>query len=102
MDQGTLGKLGSKVDETSIASKVSPKLSVPEKAGAKPAASADTVNLTNSAKLLERLDKTLAALPVINADRVAEIKTAIENGDYEIDAEAIADAMVRLDHSLGE
>jgi len=102
MDQGIVGKIGGKVDETSTSSKVSPNSSTNEKAGATPAASSDTVKLTSDAKLLERLDKTLAALPAINADRVAEIKTAIENGNYEIDAEAIADAMIRLDRGLGK
>jgi len=101
MDQGTVGRVGGKVDETSTSSKVPSKSSTNEHAEGRPAASSDTVSLTSSAKLLERLDKTLAALPAINTDRVAEIKTAIENGNYEIDAEAIADAMIRLDRSLG-
>lgn len=101
MDQGTLGKIGTKVEDTTTGNKVAPKATAPDTRAASTATS-DTVNLTSSAKLLERLDKTLAALPVVNAERVAEIKTAIENGDYEIDADAIADAMIRLDRSLGE
>ena len=60
------------------------------------------VNLTTSAKLLERLDKTLAALPTVDSDRVAEIKAAIQDGNYKIDSDAIADAMIRLDRSFGE
>lgn len=104
MDQGILGKVGNKVDETSTSTstKVTSNASTPDKATGNPAAGSDTVNLTSSAKLLERLDKTLESLPAINADRVAEIKTAIESGDYEIDSGAIADAMIRLDRSLGE
>lgn len=102
MDQGTLGKIGTKVDESTTGNKVAPHAAAPDKRAASPATATDTVNLTSSAKLLERLDKTLASLPVVNAERVAEIKTAIENGDYEIDADAIADAMIRLDRSLGE
>ena len=102
MDQGTLGKIGNKVDETRTTSKVSADTAVPDKAPAGGKSAGDTVNLTNSAKLLERLDKSLASLPAVDAGRVAEIKTAIENGDYSIDADAIADAMVRLDRSLGD
>ena len=102
MDQGTLGKIGNKVDETRTSSKVSGDAAAPDKASAAPASSNDTVNLTSSAKLLERLDKTLASLPAVDAGRVAEIKTAIENGDYHIDADAIAEAMIRLDRSLGD
>ena len=102
MDQGILGKIGNKVDETKTSSTVAPQSTTPDKARANPASTRDTVNLTSSAKLLERLDKTLASLPAVNAERVAEIKTAIENGEYEIDTKAIADAMIRFDRSLGE
>ncbi len=102
MDQSTLGKIGNKVDETTTGSKVAPNSATPEQSAKAPTTTTDTVNLTSSAKLLERLDKTLESLPAIDAERVAEIKSAIENGDYEIDSDAIADAMTRLDRSLGE
>ena len=102
MDQGMLGKIGGKVDEAGTGGKVSKDSQAPEKGSVSPAALTDTVNLTSSAKLLERLDKTLASLPAVDSQRVAEIKTAIENGDYQIDADAIADAMIRLDRSFGE
>ena len=101
MDQGQLGKIGNKVDETRTTSKVSADTAAPDKAPTA-ASTSDTVNLTNSAKLLERLDKSLASLPAVDAGRVAEIKSAIENGNYEINADAIAEAMIRLDRSLGE
>jgi negative regulator of flagellin synthesis FlgM len=104
MDQGILGKIGTKVDEagTSSSSKVTTDKAVSDNAAASPSSSNDTVNLTSSAKLLERLDKTLASLPAVDSARVAEIKTAIENGDYQIDADAIAKAMIRLDRSFGD
>ena len=102
MDQGTLGKIGNKVDETRTSSKVSADTAASDKAPTAAPSAGDTVNLTNSAKLLERLDKSLASLPAVDAGRVAEIKTAIENGDYHIDADAIAEAMIRLDRSLGD
>ncbi len=102
MDQGILGKIGNKVDETSTASKVGPNSSAPNQSATSPVSAGDTVNLTSSAKLLERLDKTLESLPAVNAERVAEIRNAIENGDYDIDVDAVADAMIHLDRSLGE
>ena len=102
MDQGILGKIGNKVDEAGTSKKVSPDAAAPAKGKEAPASTGDTVQLTSNAKLLEQLDKTLASLPAVDSARVAEIKTAIENGDYEIDAQAIADAMIRLDRSLGE
>lgn len=102
MDQGTLGKIGNKVDETSTGSKVKPNSAADNTPQSSSTPTRDTVNLTSSAKLLERLDKTLETLPAVNAERVAEIRTAIESGDYEIDSDAIADAMIRLDRSFGE
>ncbi len=102
MDQGTLGKINNKLDATTNSNKVSPSPSQPERSAAAPVPTSDTVNLTSDAKLLARLDKTLESLPVVNAERVAEVTNAIERGDYEIDSDAIADAMIRLDRSLGE
>ncbi|MCH9695745.1 MAG: flagellar biosynthesis anti-sigma factor FlgM [Gammaproteobacteria bacterium] len=102
MDQGTLGKIGGKVDETKTSNTAATTPAKSEQAAAAPASSNDTVNLTSSAKLLERLDKTLESLPAVNSERVAEIRNAIESGNYEIDSDAIADAMIRLDRSFGE
>ncbi|MCB1845715.1 MAG: flagellar biosynthesis anti-sigma factor FlgM [Halioglobus sp.] len=61
----------------------------------------DTVALTSGAKLLERLEKTLTSLPEIDASRVEAVKQAIANGDYEIDANKIADALIRSDREFG-
>ena len=102
MDPGTLGKIGGKVDEAKTSDKVSADSRAPQSESAQPKSATDTVNLTSSAKLLEQLDKTLATLPAVDSNRVAEIKAAIENGDYQIDSDAIADAMIRLDRSFGE
>lgn len=102
MDHGTLGKIGGKVEETGSGGKVAKDSVAPETASPDVRPSTDTVQLTSNAKLLERLDKTLATLPAIDSERVAEIKLAIENGDYQIDSDAIAEAMIRLDRSFGE
>lgn len=60
----------------------------------------DTVELTSSARLLERLEKSLAAMPDLDTSRIEAVKTAIERGDYRIDAERIADALLRSDREL--
>ncbi len=101
MDPSSIGKAGNKLNETS-ASKVSSDAQAPSSKGSAPASKSDTVELTSHAKLLERLDKALASLPAVDDARVAEVKAAIENGEYEIDADAIADAMLRFERSLGE
>lgn len=102
MDQGSIGKLGGKVDEATTGSKVSREQGVADAAKQGSAGSSDTVELTSSARLLERLEKTLAGLPAVDNARVAEVKAAIESGDYEINSDAIADAMIRFERSFGE
>jgi negative regulator of flagellin synthesis FlgM len=101
MDPGALGKVGGKVEDTSTNRKIHERSGDATNAARTGGATNDTVELTSSAKLLERLDKTLASLPVVDSNRVAAVKAAIENGDYEIDAAAIADAMLRFEQSLG-
>ena len=102
MDQGALGKLGNKVDETTTGRKVSGDNRAACAAAKSQAPTNDTVELTSSAQLLERLEKSLASVPDIDSARVAEVKAAIENGEYQIDADAIAAAMIRLERSFGE
>jgi len=102
VDPGAIGKAGNKVDETGTNRKVSGSSGLAPAAPQGRAASNDTVELTSGAKLLERLEKSLAALPDVDSARVAEVKAAIENGEYQIDSDAIADAMIRLERSFGE
>ena len=60
----------------------------------------DTVNLTRSGVLLQRLEETLANTPIVDAGRVSAIRDAITSGQYEVDAAAIADQIIRLDREL--
>ena len=102
MDPSALGKVGNKVSDTGGSRKVSDDSAASKETAQSAVPASDTVELTSSAKLLERLEKTLASLPAVDSNRVAEVKAAIENGEYEIDADAIADAMIRFERSLGE
>ena len=102
VDPGAIGKAGNKVDETGTNRKISERAGPSADAPQARAAANDTVELTSGAKLLERLEKSLASLPEVDSARVAEVKLAIENGEYQIDADAIADAMIRFERSLGE
>ena len=64
------------------------------------ASTGDTVNLTRSGVLLQKLEETLANVPVVDAERVNAIREAITSGAYQIDAGAIADEIIRLDREL--
>lgn len=102
MDPNTIGKHGNKLDETTAGSKVSPSKAAPESTAERATQSSDTVRLTNRAQLLERLEKSLETLPAVDSQRVSEVKSAIENGNYEIDSDAIADAMILFERTMGE
>jgi negative regulator of flagellin synthesis FlgM len=55
----------------------------------------DTVVLSDAAKRIQEAKKQLDALPDIREDKVAQLKEQVENGTYEIDAEKIADKMLK-------
>ena len=60
----------------------------------------ETVNLTRSALLMSRLEQVVQSLPPTDAARVRAIKDAIESGTYEVDAEKVADKMLRFEREL--
>ena len=104
MAQGLLGKIAE--NSSAGARKVAGTAASAPGRAANPSAdgvapAGDTVELTSSAKLLERLEKTLASLPDIDRGRVEAVKTAIENGEYQIDADKIAAALLRSDGQAG-
>ena len=101
MDHRILGKLGTKIGETGTTKTVRSEAPVGGQESAKKAGTGDTVELTSSAKLLERLEKTLSTMPEIHSSRVAAVKAQIENGEYQIDVEKIADALIRADKEIG-
>ncbi|MBT8085341.1 MAG: flagellar biosynthesis anti-sigma factor FlgM [Woeseia sp.] len=96
-----INKLGDKIGNAKEALSTSASQRIEVKPNAVADAKSDTVELTSGAKLLERLEKSLESLPDINQERVDAVKTAIANGDYTIDADKIADALVRFDREFG-
>lgn len=100
-EHGMLNKINDKLGDTASTRKVASEAAVSGKDVRKQASTGDTVELTSSAKLLERLEKTLAGLPEVNRGRVEAVRTAIEKGDYVIDSDKIAAALLRTDRELG-
>ncbi len=93
-NQGLNGKAGKKVDEASDIG------AIVRESG--PASTNESIEPAFSAELLERLEKSLSSLPTVDSIRVAEVKAAIAKGEYETDPDAIAEAMIRFERSLGE
>jgi len=102
MDTTSISKLGGSVEESTSARSLGG-----EKTSGKPAAPAagargDSVNLTSGAQLLSRLEESLASAPAVDSAKVAEVKSAIASGNYEIDTTSLADAILRFERSLGD
>ena len=62
-------------------------------------ASDDTVNITSTAQDIKNASDASSSATV-NETRVAEIKAALQAGDYQIDPDRVADKMMQLDKIL--
>ena len=75
--------------------------SAPSKATSSPQAEGRNVSLSNEAHTLNRLEAQINASPDIDASRVAELKQAIADGTFEVNAERIAEKMLGQDDLFG-
>ena len=55
----------------------------------------DTVVISETAKRVQDAKAQLDSIPDVRSDKVAEIKSRIENGTYVIQPDKIADKMIR-------
>ena len=62
----------------------------------------DTVVISDAAKRIQEAQKQIQAIPDVRAEKVAEIKSQIANGTYQINADQIAGKMIKesLMHDL--
>jgi negative regulator of flagellin synthesis FlgM len=58
------------------------------------ASSGDKVELSSLSSSLQKAETAIAQAPVVDSQRVAEIKQAIANGEFKIDAGRIADGLI--------
>lgn len=60
-------------------------------------ASSDVVTLTDLGARLQQLTDSVAQLPEVDKARVAELKNAIESGNYRIDDRQVADKLTAFE-----
>lgn len=60
-------------------------------------AGADRVTLTNTASRLQNIEQQLNKTSSLDSARVAEVQSAISNGDYNVNADRIADKMLAFE-----
>jgi negative regulator of flagellin synthesis FlgM len=63
-------------------------------------ASGSPVHITDQARQLAALEQAVQSTPIVNEARVAAVRSAIEEGRYEVEPERIADRMLRMDRDL--
>lgn len=60
----------------------------------------DTVSLSDDAVQLGKIDNTSVAAPVIDTQRVEQVKKAIADGSYEVDPAKVADKLMQFESML--
>ena len=55
----------------------------------------DSVNLSSTSQKLEAIHKAISDLPDIRADRIAQIRQALDSGTYHVSSQQIADSIVQ-------
>ena len=63
---------------------------------------ADRITLTNTASRLKDIEQQLNSSSSIDKARVSEVQSAISNGDYNVDADRIADKMLAFEDFMSK
>lgn len=77
-----------------------------EASGSRPSANptgkgdADSVRLTGDAQRAATVEKAIANTPSIDEGRIEAVRSAIQNGQYSIDAQRVADKILLLERDL--
>lgn len=92
IDPDKLSRVGRKALEPAETSPVKP--TELDAAAGPAAAQVDQVVLSQRAAEIQKAKEALASVPEVRQEKVAALKRRIQEGTYEIDAEAIADKII--------
>lgn len=73
-----------------------------EKSASPAGGTTDQVSLTPTAQQLRGLEQQIADQPVVDSQKVNDVKEALANGSFEINPERIAAKMMSLEKALGD
>ena len=60
----------------------------------------DQITITSSAVNLQEAERALKVVPVVDSDKVEQLRLAIKNGEYEVDPAKIAENFINLESAL--
>ncbi len=63
-------------------------------------ASTDQVDLTNAAQKVDQAISSLSSEPIVDRQKVDDIKSALTEGRYEVNSSVIADKLIEIDELL--
>jgi negative regulator of flagellin synthesis FlgM len=63
-------------------------------------AGTDSVNLTDTASMLKKMETTLSTLPVVDQQRVESVRQSILNGSFNVNPDRIAEKMLNFETML--
>lgn len=63
-------------------------------------ASTDSIDLTDSAKLIHHLEEQLRRLPIVDSNRVSLARENLNSGNYQISSQSIAVKLTRYESLL--
>ena len=72
---------------------------VPQGPGRTPAGT-DTVSLTGTAAHLKTLEQAMASLPVVDSQRVEQLRQSVSNGSYRVDAQRVANKFISFEKQM--
>lgn len=61
---------------------------------------ADTVSISDNATQLGKMGNAVDTTPVVDMQRVEQVRQAINNGTYEVDATKVADKLMQFESLL--
>ena len=73
----------------------------PQQQGAN-APATDQVTLTDTAAKLQKLEKELSNIPVVDRERVASLQKAIASGEYKVNPEKTAEKLVQFESAFSK
>jgi len=63
---------------------------------------AGDIHITDSASQLASLEQAVRSLPAVDSARVAQFRSAIEQGTYTVQPQHVADQLIQLEQALGQ
>jgi len=63
-------------------------------------ASSDSVDLTDTASKLQQIEQSLADIPIVDSSRVEAVSQSIDDGQYTINNEKIADRIINSENEI--